>query len=459
MASKGPWSRVGMGPRPRSRPRPRMGLRTLLALALAVLVFLKLVLPYDNALRLAVRWNFKRLEAALTRRPSEGWVYADPEFPVDVGRDVAVILKTGYGTRERVPAWVDSLSSGNEFEDILIIADAELKPIEYRGQQLRVHNAVEDSLRHLKAHKSHPRVAKYFQLAEAIRKHDEALALQHCRSFGWELDAMKFISGLELAYKNYPDKKWYLLVDDDTFIVQPSLKPLLEHLNPRQPQYLGNAVGDFKARFAHGGSAIILSQAAMEALFSRPKVLSSFYVNSLEETWGDRLLAKALLKLGIYLDETYCHLFNGEPPLLSKIRADRLCSPVISFHKLPSPAAMREVGERFRNVSRPVIWNDLWDMYGYMPPWRQPGARFRRDWDHVGTTDESTLTIRGVKSAEACKKQCNRRFKACLAWAWDSETGDCHVSHWMIVGKQAAGYVSGVNIPRAKRLETNCILY
>lgn len=270
-------------------------------------------------------------------------------------------------------------------------------------------------------------------------------------------DTRQFISGLEMTYQKYPDKRWYLLVDDDTFVVQPSLKPLLEHLDPEQPHYLGNAVGDFRARFAHGGSAVVLSHAAMRPLIEYQQSLSSIYVDSLDETWGDRLLAKALLKLGIYLDETYSHLFNGEPPLLSKIRADRLCSPVLSFHKLPSPSAMREVGDHFRNVTGPVTWNDLWEIHGYTPPWRQADAAFHVDWDHVGALDESTLSIRGVKTAEACKKECDRRSRACLAWSWNPETQFCHISSWMIVGTQATGHVSGVNLPRARYLETKCV--
>ncbi|KAK4040005.1 glycosyltransferase [Parachaetomium inaequale] len=428
------------------------GLRPLLGLALAVFVFLWLVLPYDNAVRLAFRWNAKRLKAALLPRPSERWVYSHPEHPVDLGQDVVVIVKTGYGTRERVPAWLDALSSLNEFKDILIIADSEgdisFTDTNHEQWKLHVHDAVAYSLRlHLHAYGDHPRVAQYNQLAEAIYKGDE------------ELDAMKFISGLEMAYQQYPHKRWYLLVDDDTFIIQPSLKPLLEHLDPEQPHYLGNAVGDFKARFAHGGSAVILSHAAMRALIVNQRSLASIYVDSLDETWGDRLLAKALLKIGIYLDETYSHLFNGEPPLLSKIRADRLCSPLVSFHKLPSPSAMREVGDYFRNVSKPVMWDDLWEIYGQTPPWRLKDAGLRHNWDHVGEPDESTLTIRNVKTAEECEKHFNRRSRASLAWSWDSKTGSCHISHWMIVGKEVAGHVSAVNIPRARSLETNCIQY
>ncbi|KAL2163008.1 hypothetical protein VTH06DRAFT_6844 [Thermothelomyces fergusii] len=454
------WDRVGMGPRARPRSRPRLRLRPSVSVALLVFLLLWLVLPYDNVVRLAVRWNAKRLKAALVSPPSERWVYSRPKYPVDLGKDVVVILKTGYGTRERVPAWLDALGAGNEFKDIFVIADSE-GDIAYADgantRRLHVNDAVAHSLRfHLGAYAEHPRVTRYSQLAEAIYRRDEATALHLCRGFGWELDAMKFISGLEMVYQVHPHKKWYLLVDDDTYIIQPSLKPLLGHLNPERPHYLGNAVGDFRARFAHGGSAVVLSQAAIRTLIMDQRTLKPIYVDSLDETWGDRLLAKALLKHGIHLDETYSHMFNGEPPLLTKIRADRLCSPLISFHKLPSPAAMREVGDRFRNVSTPVLWGDLWDMYGRTPPWEAAGALVSNGRDHVGDPDESTLEIPNVKTAEECERHFERRSRSSLAWSWDAQTKTCLVSHWVVVGEDEPGKVSGINVRRAKQLAAEC---
>lgn len=252
------------------------------------------------------------------------------------------------------------------------------------------------------------------------------------------------------------------MLDDDTFVVQPSLKPLLGHLNPAQPHYLGNAVGDFKARFAHGGSGVILSHAAMRSLIANPNARASAHVDALDDIWGDRLITKALLKLGIHLDETFSHLFNGEPPLLSKIRADRICSPVLSFHSIRSATKMRDVGDRFRNVSSPVLWLDLWEMHGLTPPWRQTDEALREKWDgwdHVGALDDSTLTVGDVATAKECLKQCDRRYRTCLAWTWESATRECHISPWMIVGEAVVGKVSGVNVPRARYLETNCILY
>ncbi|KAK3326610.1 hypothetical protein B0H66DRAFT_551363 [Apodospora peruviana] len=316
---------------------------------------------------------------------------------------------------------------------------------------------------------SSPRIRKYRRLTEAIAADDAETALKLSRASGWELDALKFISGLEFAYERFPKKKWYILADDDTYLVQPSLKPLLGHLDPKARHYLGNAVGDFRQRFAHGGSAIVLSQAAMQSLLVRKRgVVSRAHAESLEETWGDRLLARALIRSGIYLDERYSHLFNGESPRQSKIRADRFCSPVVAFHTLATPAKMLDAGQHFRNITQPVLWIDLWDIYQVPTPWRHgkgvagaAAANINQNWDHVGeklNDDDAILTVRNVASADECMKKCTKKYsKKCMAWTWETGTRKCHISPWMIVGEKADGKLSGPNSQRARDLEINCL--
>src|SRR6478609_11513054 len=100
--------------------------------------------------------------------------------------------------------------------------------------------------------------------------------------------------GMEMLYQKMPQKKWYIILDDDTFLVKPSLQLFLDRLNSREPHYIGNAVGDYKGRFAHGGSAVIISGEAMRRLFSRPDIVARSYIASLDETWGDKLVATTL---------------------------------------------------------------------------------------------------------------------------------------------------------------------
>ena len=211
-----PWQRVGLGSsgrRPSSHSRrPFFRRKNLCSLtlfsAISLLFLWVVVLPYDSTLRLAVRWNLLQLRAS--SRPSESWVFSSrPAFEVDLARDVLVIIKTGYGTRHRVPAWLEALRDGNEFADLLVIADYEGQgrgeegDFEFKWEEevgkgkrtLQVHDMVKRSLEHksLRGKERHGRVDKYKRLSEAIRGGDEERATKLSREFGWELDALKVI--------------------------------------------------------------------------------------------------------------------------------------------------------------------------------------------------------------------------------------------------------------------------
>jgi hypothetical protein len=256
-----------------------------------------------------------------------------------------------------------------------------------------------------------------------------------------------------------PNKKWYLLVDDDTYVVQPSMNLLLERLNPKQNYYIGNPVGNWLCRFAHGGSSVIISQAAMRRMFSPryKKVIAESNRESLTETWGDRLLASTFIRLGVYLDENFRNLFNGERPVVSKLREDRFCAPVISFHGHSQPEDMHQTGETFRKIQSIVRWMDIWDMNGLPPPKHYAKDPLRRDWDHVGRLDEWTWTTTDQKNAHECHDACKGMpHGQCLAWTWEEKEGKCHRSPWVIVGSAAEGKVTGVNAERMSELMAEC---
>lgn len=491
------------------------------ALALLWLLVVGLFLPYDNPLLLSLRFTTHRLGAWL--RPAgdhEAWVFRPPRHPVDIDADAALVIKTGYGTQHRLPAQLDALglfgagrssSSNRGLEESTVVIGDFSAVHRQNGHRVEVHDMVAATLATdaLAGLQDTERVDKFRKLRQAIRIGDEDEARDIGQRFGWELDAMKvlttpppffslstknlarlfltlpptpypqFISGLEMAYRKMPDKKWYIMIDDDTLIVRASLQLVLGHMDPARPVYLGNAVGDYRGRFAHGGSALALSRAALARLFDdSPGVVADAHVRSLTETWGDRLIATALLRVGVYLDERYSHFFNGEPPRLTRLRPGRLCSPIVSFHQLARPERMREAGAAFGAASSsssssagytgtleqqqqraPLFWHQLWSALG------QPGMdEFARDpirpgEDHVGAPDdESVMTTSGVASADACRKACARHHRSCLAWTWEQRTGLCHVAPWLIAGERRAaeGKYSGLNAPRVKMLLDKC---
>lgn len=254
-----------------------------------------------------------------------------------------------------------------------------------------------------------------------------------------------------------PHKKWYILADDDTYLLNHSLELILQHLDPSIPHYIGNAVGDYKARFAHGGSAVVLSQAAMRRIFvDNSRIVAAAHLESLESQWGDKLIATTAMKTGIYLDERYDRHFNGEAPRLTRIRADRFCVPIVSFHKM-SATEMTRVAARFRDAASAVSWLDVWRIYN-APAFEAFLANpIRAEWDHVGRLDEETMTTTHVNSDNACLDLCHKYGMTCLAWTWDAEKLLCHISPWMVVGESVSGLSSGINARRAMRLAGKCV--
>ena len=262
---------------------------------------------------------------------------------------------------------------------------------------------------------------------------------------------------MDLLYEKMPNKKWYIILDDDTYLVRPSLHQLLSHLDPREPLYIGNAVGDYRGRFAHGGSAVVLSAEAMKRLFAHPDVVLRAYMDSLDETWGDKLVATTLQKVGVYLDERYNHHFNGEYPTITRIESDRFCSPIVSFHGLRGPGDMSRVAGVLGHAQEPVLWGQLWDLFGTQPLQDLARQPVRPNEDHVGVTKGRGRFWPETESAEGCKARCDGDGDRCLAWTFMPGERTCINSPWMVIGADGAqGKMSGVNWPQIDALRHQC---
>ncbi|KID66528.1 glycosyltransferase family 31, partial [Metarhizium hybridum] len=430
-------------------------------MALVVLTVLFVALPPDSPAVLAVVFNSARLGSALRPGDRDAWLRERARHPVHLASEVGCLIKTGYGTRHRVREQLGAFAVkggvlGDEGRDYLVVGDWEAANGTAGGDLgAAVVDAVGLVMRDERVAEfaDHVRFGKYRSLSAAVGAGDEVRAGELGAKFGWELDALKFIMGMELSFKRMPHKKWYLILDDDTFVVKESLELLLSHLDPSKPQYVGNAVGDYRARFAHGGSAVIISGEAMRILFNRPDIVREAYVRSLDETWGDRLVATTLQRIGVYIDERYSHYFNGEAPDMARIREDRVCSPIVSFHGLRKPGAMVHAGTTLGRVRKPVLWGQLWELFGQTPLESFENSVLRGG-DHVGPGDEEIKVWQGIKKAQDCQRKCKGW---CLAWTYDSQRRRCRASPWLIVGpRNSAGEVSGINLSAAKSAFRKC---
>ncbi|KAG5924932.1 hypothetical protein E4U42_004503 [Claviceps africana] len=478
--------------------------------------------PPDSPVVLAVRFNVWRVRHALGLEggtlPVEGG--GGEKYPVHIPSEVGCLIKTGYGTRHRVREQLRAFAVqggllGDEGRDFLVVGDwshggrdrgrgkaedgdGDGGGDKHKGRDLgvrEIHDVVglvmESDVG--RALGEHERFGKYRSLRGAVDAGDEAAAEALGREYGWELDALKFIKGMDMAYRHMPHKKWYMILDDDTFVVRASLRALLRTLDPARPMYLGNSVGDYRARFAHGGSAVLVSGAAMRMLFAgRPDVVADAYARSLDETWGDRLVATTLQRLGVYIAEPYSRYFNGETPSRTPIRPERACVPVVSFHGLREPGAMLSLGRavargrseygrggghddddddddddsnhsNHTSHDKPLLWGELWNLFAQHPlqTYAAQHPPFRAG-DLVGPAQDNpdVTTWTAVKRADDCRLKCRR---GCLAWSYNTETRECRTSPWVTAGPADAVAVaatspmlSGVNWSRAKSILREC---
>ncbi|KAI0126030.1 hypothetical protein BJ170DRAFT_672246 [Xylariales sp. AK1849] len=420
--------------------------------------------PYDSTVRSGFRFQKKLVSDYIQHNyPSDKWLFRAQRYPIDPVQDIGILLKTGYGTRKRVPKALAALGNETFDSDILILQDYPLLNGQAytspNGKNIPVVDIIGWMLetKKLKGKEHVERITKYQHLADAIDAEEWFVSDGLSKSMGWELDAMKFISGFQYAWETMPKKKWYIMSDDDTYIIKSSLSLLLGHLNPAKPQYLGNPVGDYKGRFAHGGSSAVVSGSALAKLFDHhPEIVAEAHMESPAAIWGDKLLSTTLMKIGVYLDEAYARLFNGENPWMTRMWADRFCLPLVSFHGLGSGDLMEQVGTNFKDLNEPVFWRQLGKMYGAAEFDSFVAEPIRVNQDFVGRLDEHSTTTHDVTNVEECVRICGQHSSDCLAWTWDQARKQCHYAPWTIIGDYRDGVLSGINYPLAKKLASGC---
>ncbi|KAI1112802.1 family 31 glycosyltransferase [Nemania sp. NC0429] len=421
--------------------------------------------PYDGSLRAFFRFQHTVVKDYFqSQRPSDGWLYRRQRYPIDPDHDIGLIIKTGYGTKHRVPLSLRALSNESFFPDTVIVQDFPPIPEQKyynltNGKGVDVVDILGWNLKRgaLKGREHLERIYKYKNLADAVEEEEWVLSEGLGKTIGWELDAMKFLPALEYAWNTLPKKKWYVMVDDDTYVIKSTLSLLLGHLNFGQPHYLGNPVGDYKGRFPHGGSSVILSGATLRNLFEwHPEIVAQANLESPFAIWGDKLLATTLMKMAIYLDETYRRYFNGEHPWMTRMWADRLCLPIVGFHGLGDKPAMEQVGEVFKNQKGPVLWSSVGKIYGVPDYQSFVEAPIRANINYVGRLDERATVVENVAKVDDCLNLCYRSTNNCMAWFYDPIGKRCEYAPWAILGDFADGRLSGVNGRLGKRLMNRC---
>lgn len=153
-------------------------------------------LPYDSPSVLWIRFAASRFATLFRSPPSAAhWLAKEPAFKVNFDKDVAFIVKTGYGTQERVLVQLDALgltAVDGETGNTLVIGDFKAD-IQHNGHTVIIHDVIQPVIQDLSlaGQGDHARVKKYLNLTDAIAHGKHDLAEAAVKDFGWELDALK----------------------------------------------------------------------------------------------------------------------------------------------------------------------------------------------------------------------------------------------------------------------------
>lgn len=288
---------------------------------------------------------------------------------------------------------------------------------------------------------------------------------------GWRIDKYKFLPMAQHAAVNFPDKKWFVLLEDDTFYFWETLLAWLASFDPDQPWFLGGPAARLGEDFAHGGSGMVLSRGAMKESFAKdPKLASRWEGYAKEYGCGDHILSHVLAQKGVSrwraFDGTEYYPLHALPLWQMGFGDWNWCSPLMNVHKVYGA-----------DISKLYNWEKKWkETKGGSVRWRDVFvdlvlpklAEEQDEWDnfaatrHFASLDEEEggqkLSEAEVKkkpwySKDACKKAC-RDWQQCLEWRYADD--NCYLDHQAKQGRRIEAGIrmrSGWMMDRIKKLQ------
>lgn len=184
---------------------PRRLVGTALLVLLVWFAIAWMFLPYDSPILSFLRLTSSKAFGTF-RSPNadERLLLELPgQFPF-TDEEVAYIVKTGYGTQERVPALLEAsggLKAGSEYGDNILVVGDFATTLELKGKTVLIHDVVAAAIEHeaVKAQiQSTERIFKYGNMTLAIKEGRKEDAEHSSKAVGWELDALKVL-GLRLG--------------------------------------------------------------------------------------------------------------------------------------------------------------------------------------------------------------------------------------------------------------------
>lgn len=193
------------------------------------------------------------------------------ESCIETSQKVVVSIKTGASEAvEKIPAQMQTTLRCAK--DVFFFSD-----LEQDLRQFHLHDAL-DTIPASVAD-SNPDFDFYREQFERSRNGEDVSARKGAKNpDAWTLDKYKFIHSLEKTWALKPNMDWYILIDADTYIFWDNLLHWLGTMDPMKKSYFGSEVVISGDRFAHGGSGIVISKAAIYDIVVTVSTFSLFFV-------------------------------------------------------------------------------------------------------------------------------------------------------------------------------------
>lgn len=171
----------------------RARIRLLIAAVLLLTISYTLT-PYDSPIRSFFRFHSNVAHQRLLS--PDRWVDDPAVYSVDPETDIGIIVKTGFGTRHRVPKLLDALFKESFTADMVVVQDYPVledeKYLMPDGRPIPIIDAIGWSLEQGSLFdREYERVSKYERIVDAVNAADWPRAESVAKEVGWELDTMK----------------------------------------------------------------------------------------------------------------------------------------------------------------------------------------------------------------------------------------------------------------------------
>ena len=284
---------------------------------------------------------------------------------------------------------------------------------------------------------------------------------------GWKLDKWKFLPMMNETLKLQPEKKWYVFLESDSYVVWSNLLQWLRQLDPSKPLYYGseNQIGDDV--FAHGGSVFVMSKPAVqrgaEAYRDREDELHLFT----DWHWaGDCILGKTLLESGVPLTWSWPMFQGGQPEKMdfTEKKGDKKklwCAPALSYHHF-SPSEMKRMWQfeqswirsrqkQAKEINRGSLWRDRSDILEHRRVFRElvlPNITSpSSEWNNLSPT---LVADTGGQTFEGCQELCEGN-RDCLQFSLINPSGCAMSTNEVMLGQRWRDYRSGWMMDRVEK--------